>query len=170
MGDLTKRLLNHLEEWLLGAILALMALTTFVQIVARHCGTPISFTEEVVRYLLVWITMLGIAAAAKRGSHIRVHAVSVLFPRLRVVLLTLAGVCACLFLAVLVLYGAKVVWTVHRTQRTEALNWPMWWAGMSIPVGAGLAIARTAQAWWRAVRGVRPDGAGDHSPSTRRVA
>ncbi len=152
MAKLAKRLLEHLEEWLLGAALAFMAGSTFVQVVARAWGRSISFTEEINTYLLVWITMLGIAVAAKRGAHIRVHSISLLFPRLRNAQVLLAAACSCAFFAVLVWYGGEVVLKSHTKMRTPALNWPMWWVGMSIPIGGALAIVRTVQACWRGWR------------------
>lgn len=149
MAKFATRLLEHLEEWLLGAALAFMAGGTFVQVVARAWGRSISFSEEINTYLLVWITMLGIAAAAKRGAHIRVHSVSLLFPRLRQAQMLLAAVCCCALFAVLVWYGGEVVLESHTKMRTPALNWPMWWVGMSIPIGGALAMVRTVQACWR---------------------
>lgn len=147
-----KRLFAHLEEWLLGLTLAGMALTTFVQVVARARGRSISFTEEVIKYLLVWITMLGIAAAANRRSHIRVHAVTLLFPRARRAQIVFGSLCSCALFAVLLIFGAKLAWTRHRLLKTSALNWPLWWVGISIPIGAGLALLRTIQACWRGLR------------------
>lgn len=152
------RLFEHVEEWLLGGTLAMMALMTFAQVVSRYClHRSISFTEELVRYLLIWVTMLGIAVAAKRRSHIGVRAVTLLFPRARRALMAIASLCACAFFAILLVFGSAMVWSEHRVQTTEALNWPMWWAGLSIPVGGALAILRTLQACWRAWR--EPDEA-----------
>ena len=145
------RLSDHVEEWLLGGTLAFMALMTFAQVVSRYClHRSISFAEELVRYLLIWVTMLGIAVAAKRRSHIGVRFVTMLFPRLRRALIPLTGLCMCVFFGILLVYGSAMVWSEHRVQTTEALNWPMWWAGLSIPVGGALAMFRTLQACWRA--------------------
>ena len=46
-----------------GAILAVMTLAVFVQVVLRYFGlTGIDGLEEVPRYLFVWLVMLGAAA------------------------------------------------------------------------------------------------------------
>lgn len=148
-----RRLFEHGEEWLLGATLAFMAAMTFAQVASRYClHRSISFTEELVRYLMIWVTMLGIAVAAKRRSHIGVHFTTLLFPRTRRWLSVFAGACACLFFAILVVYGGAMVWQEQRSQTTSALHWPMWWVGVSIPIGGALAILRTLQACWRAWR------------------
>jgi len=144
-----RRLFRDLEEWLMAGTFAFMVLTTFAQVVSRYClHRSISFTEELVRYLLIWVTMLGIAAAAKRRSHIGLRVLTLWRPCLARWTLLLGSLCACAFFAVLMIYGADMVWRLHRVQTTEALGWPMWWAGMSVPLGAALAIFRTVQACW----------------------
>lgn len=58
---------------LLGSVLGVMVLIVFVNVVLRkffHSG--LSFTEEALRYLFVWMSYLGIVAAFKTNSHIRV--------------------------------------------------------------------------------------------------
>ena len=160
MGRFLKRLVDSFEEWLLGVTLAGMALATFVHVVARNLGQSISFTEEVIKYLFVWITMLGIAAAAKRGSHIRVHSITLLWPRLRRAQMILGAACSCALFAILLIFGAKLAWTRHRIMHTSALNWPLWWVGISIPIGAALAIARTVQACCREWRHADPGADG----------
>ena len=57
---------------ILGSVLGLMVLIVFVNVVLRkffHSG--IDFTEEGLRYLFVWMSYLGIVAAFKTDSHIR---------------------------------------------------------------------------------------------------
>lgn len=65
--------LGHLYRLLLGSVLGGMVLIVFVNVVLRkffHSG--ISFTEEALRYLFVWMSYLGIVAAFKTNGHIRV--------------------------------------------------------------------------------------------------
>ncbi len=53
-----------------GAILALMTLAVFVQVVGRFSGGwALDGLDEVPRYLFVWLVMLGAAAAMHRGEH-----------------------------------------------------------------------------------------------------
>lgn len=58
---------------LLGSVLGIMVMIVFVNVVLRkffHSG--LSITEEALRYLFVWMSYLGIVAAYKTNSHIRV--------------------------------------------------------------------------------------------------
>ena len=161
MRRLLARLGANFEEWLLGATFMFMAFMTFAQVVSRYClHRSISFTEELVRYLLIWCTMLGIAAAAKRRSHIGVHFATLVAPKARVAFVVFGGLCTCAFFLILAVYGASMVWCEHRLQTTAALNWPMWWVGISIPLGGALAIVRTVQACWVLVRSREPKQGG----------
>ena len=52
-----------------GAILGLMTLAVFVQVVMRSLGRAMDGLDEVPRYLFVWLVMIGAAAAMHRGEH-----------------------------------------------------------------------------------------------------
>ncbi|MCL2001280.1 MAG: TRAP transporter small permease, partial [Planctomycetes bacterium] len=70
-----------LYKILLASVLGLMVLIVFVNVVLRkffHSG--LSFTEEALRYLFIWMSYLGIVAAYKTNSHIRVTLVSEKLP------------------------------------------------------------------------------------------
>lgn len=61
----------------LGSVLGLMVIIVFVNVVLRkffHSG--LDFTEEGLRYLFVWMSYLGIVAAFKTDSHIRMTMVT----------------------------------------------------------------------------------------------
>jgi len=53
-----------------GAILAAMTGAVFLQVVLRYAfRTGLEGLDEVPRYLFVWLTMIGAAAAMERGEH-----------------------------------------------------------------------------------------------------
>lgn len=57
---------------LLGSVLGTMVAIVFVNVVLRKFfNSGLSFTEEALRYLFVWMSYLGIAAAYKTNGHIR---------------------------------------------------------------------------------------------------
>jgi TRAP-type C4-dicarboxylate transport system permease small subunit len=69
-GDV--RLVLNATALLLAAIVAI----TFLQVTLRYLiGAPLSWGEELARYIFVWITFAGAAVAYARGTHIRVDAV-----------------------------------------------------------------------------------------------
>lgn len=66
------RLLTLIASLLVAVTVSL----TFMQVILRYFfNNPQTWVEEVGRYLFVWITFLGVAAAYFRDTHIRVDAV-----------------------------------------------------------------------------------------------
>lgn len=68
------RLLNIVDSFLNRFLQALMLLVTVVvtwQVFSRYVlNAPSSFTEELARFLLIWITLLGCVYAYRHNSHL----------------------------------------------------------------------------------------------------
>ena len=63
--------LRDLVELIAAAIMAALVVVVLFQVIARYVlRIPLSWSEEVARYLLVWGTLLGAAAATARSQHI----------------------------------------------------------------------------------------------------
>ncbi len=120
----------------LGMVALIFVITA--QIVSRVFFTAFGWTEEVARFLLIWLTFLGAALAWQQGRHI---AVKVLVERLRpglrrgVQMAALAVVCG---------FGLALAWLgwsfmdVSAFQRSPSLRLPMAYVYVVIPVAAGL--------------------------------
>ncbi len=66
-----RRLATHIEEVLAGALLGVMAVLAFVNILARYLTRySFAFTEEIEVAALVWITMLGAALGVRETAHL----------------------------------------------------------------------------------------------------
>lgn len=60
-------------EWLVVMILAIMSCLVFVNVVLRYgFNSSINVTEEVSRYLFVWLTFLGAVLAFSDNQHVSV--------------------------------------------------------------------------------------------------
>jgi len=133
--------INRGTETLLAIIGIAMATVVAVQVVGRYLFNHSPFwSEEVARYLLVWLTFLGAAAAYYRRAHPGIDVLSAwLGPRSRrVKAITVHLVCLALF-AVMIWQGA-IFSDFVRLQISPALSLPMWLVVMVIPV-AGVILA-----------------------------
>ena len=64
---------EHLLHWLMVIIIAAMALLVFLNVVLRYgFNSNLTITEEMGRYLFVWLTFLGSISAFIRNRHVRV--------------------------------------------------------------------------------------------------
>nr|WP_010133363.1 TRAP transporter small permease [Microbulbifer agarilyticus] len=129
---------------LLGALLGLMVLDVTWQILTRFLPMqPSSYTEEIARYLLVWIGLLGAAYAYRKQSHLGIDLLSNALHGRPKRLLQLFVVSVCLVFAsmVMVYGGAKLVLlTFELEQRSAALNLPMGYVYSVLPL-SGLLIS-----------------------------
>lgn len=66
-------LVNHIEEYVCGLLLATFVVLLFAQILARQFfAYSIPWAEEVATYMFVWFAYLGAVVAAKMSAHNRV--------------------------------------------------------------------------------------------------
>lgn len=69
-------ILWKIEDYILMTCLAIMAVVLFAQVVFRYAfGTPIIWSEELARYLHVWITFLGLGYGIRNKAHIEMRLV-----------------------------------------------------------------------------------------------
>ena len=67
-----KWLAEHFEEMLAATLLAMMACLAMVNVVTRYViELPLAFTEELEVNAMVWLTLLGSAAAFRKRKHLR---------------------------------------------------------------------------------------------------
>jgi len=67
-----KRACDNLLERVAMAMFLLLVCVTLFQVLSRYIfPVPISFTEEVGRFLFIWVSFLGAAIVMNRDEHIR---------------------------------------------------------------------------------------------------
>jgi len=75
------RLLVRSLEWVLISILGLMVVLVFGNVVLRYgFNSGITFSEEVSRFLFVWMVFLGSVLMLRDNGHLGVHTVTKLLP------------------------------------------------------------------------------------------
>ena len=126
-------------------LLALISALGLWQVLTRFIlSQPSSWTEEVMRRLLIWCVMLGVVVAFRRGALVSVDLMLRTsrgawrrFVRAFIALVSLA------FLAVIAWYGFDLAWRV-RFQTFASIELSMGWAYAALPVGALLSMLAVA--------------------------
>jgi len=123
---------------------AVMTMGVFVSVVFRYVlMSPMGWTEEVTRFLLVWCVMLGMAYTLQQGRHIRVTTLVRNFsPRVQRALEFIGGLIA---LAVLCVFVYKSYQFTSFTKdigevSQGSLEIPLWCANLALPFGGGLFV------------------------------
>lgn len=125
-------------------LMAVMTLNVLWQVFSRFLlGSPSSFTDELARYLLIWIGILGAAYVSGQNLHVAIDVLPKRFgektqKRLRGIvdwLIILFALCA------FVIGGSRLVYIVYvLDQHSPALQVPIAWVYLVIPVSGVLII------------------------------
>ena len=125
-------------------LLVIMVLSVLWQIFSRYLlNSPSSFTEELARYLFIWIGILGAAYASGQQTHL---SIDILPPKLnpsnRIKLRIFINILIILFsLTVLVIGGGNLVYVNDLLgQSSAALGVPLSWVYSIVPISGLLVI------------------------------
>lgn len=136
---------KHLEEVLCAVLLAVMTIVIFLQIVLRLLGLPLSWTEEIGRYMFIWLIYIGCASAIRKRKHISVELLDLfLKERGKFVLNIISNVVFLIFAVILTYYSFSVVQRVS-AQLSPAIRMPMSIPYSSVLVGGALMVVRLIQ-------------------------
>lgn len=125
-------------------MMIVMTLTVIVQVFLRYVFSfSLSWSEEVARYLMIWVAFLGGSLALQKGLHIGVELFLVrVSSRTRRWVSILSKMFVLTFLIYLTIGGLKITWAV-RDQSSPALLFSMAYAYLSAPVGGFFMALQT---------------------------
>lgn len=116
-------------------MVALIGVIT-LQIISRVLFSAVGWTEEVARFLMVWITFSAATLAFQRGRHIAVtFAVDAMPDRLRQVARIIATLSVIAFMVALAVIGYRYM-QVQSFQRSASLQLTMTYVYAVIPISA----------------------------------
>lgn len=167
-----KHTIDTLLGWVLVFLMSLLVVDVLWQVFSRYVlNDPSSFTEELARFLLIWVGLLGASYAAGKRMHLAVDLLPMKLEGQRKTYLTLFILaCTILFsLAVMVFGGIRLVAiTLYLGQTAAALQMPLGYIYIVLPI-SGLLIAFYAALHfvdeWRSLSG-RPTELEDHTGPT----
>jgi TRAP-type transport system small permease protein len=135
------RRVTWLIERLLMILSGAIALVVFLQVVFRYLlHQPLFWSEELPRYLLIWMSFLAAALAQKDDAHINIAlGLSRLSVRARQVVRIITDLVILGFLGTLVYSGGLVV-SITAHHRSTALQLPMGVVYAALPVSALLMM------------------------------
>jgi TRAP-type C4-dicarboxylate transport system permease small subunit len=133
------RLVGRIEMAAAGTIIAAICCTVLLQVLFRYLfHSPLAWTEELARYLQVWLTTIGAAMGVRMGMHFKLDVIHLAIPKhalhyYRAIIL----LASLLFIGMLAYYGSVMLETVQR-QQSPAMSVSMFYPYLALPVGAGL--------------------------------
>ena len=151
-----KMLNNHFEEYLLVLLMVAEVIIVFAQVITRFIlKSPLAWSEEIARYMFIWLVWIGAAYATKENKNIKIDLLSSKFTGAMKVF-------ADIFVAVLyiMLYtSGKVTYTVYSSNSiATGSHMPMWIAWFSLPLSMALMTFRFIQNSVRSIKDSKKKG------------
>jgi C4-dicarboxylate transporter DctQ subunit len=152
------KLLDRLEETLIGTLMAIATGVIFASVVLRFLSSvpyvqdvairlSMTWAQELCIFLFVWMAKFGAAYGVRAGVHVGVDVLTNrLAPRPRKVVVTIGLLGGVLFTGVVGTFGAIFVWEMaHTDQTSEDMEVPMWIVYLCVPLGSYLMCFRFLQ-------------------------
>jgi TRAP-type transport system small permease protein len=135
--------------WVCIGLLAAIFVVMVLQVTCRYVlGSPLVWSEELARYLYIWVCFLGAPIALRRGNHIAITLFIDWLPSKAVrAIVVFWHVVAFLFLVELAIQGAILT---ARSHTLIAITLPIPWSliYVVVPISAILMLLETAEAIW----------------------
>lgn len=143
-----KTFFDKFEEFALVLFLCIMSVILMLQIISRYIFSySFTWSEEMVRYIFVWTTFLGVPYCIKKGQSLKITLVIDRLPekiKKNVIKFNLAILF--IFFIILSVYGVVVVKNaINSAQVSPALGIPLWVLYFSVPFSSILSIIRLAE-------------------------
>lgn len=137
-----QRGINGLVRWIIIVLMFVMTVTVSAQILFRYVlNIPLGWSEEMARFAFVWVSFFGASALMRVREHINVTVFLDRFPRrVQAVAVFIANVCG-LICVYFFLAGGIALTTNEWAQLAPAMQIPMGWVYVAIPISAALMAA-----------------------------
>jgi TRAP-type C4-dicarboxylate transport system permease small subunit len=136
--------LDKIIAWMLIILMGLMVLNVSWQVLSRYVvQNPSSFTDELSRYMLIWLGMLGAAYVAGQNQHLAIDILpNKLSGKPKMKLLILINSLVLLFALIgMVLGGSNLVYITYiLEQKSATLQIPLAYVYTIIPISGLLVV------------------------------
>ena len=154
MQRVIKFLDDHFEEIFIFASLSAMSLIIALQVLMRYVfQASLSWSEEIARYLFIWLIYIGISYGVKKEAHVAVTATDLFLSKTqRKWMRLVSNIVFLLFAMCIFYYGREVCAKIARLgQEAPATGIHMWVVYLAVPVGFFLTCIRLIQRIYRQV-------------------
>lgn len=149
---------DHLEEFFIIPLMFLMSIIIFIQVIMRYVfQNSLVWSEELSRYMFIWLIYFAVSYTARREKHIRIDAAINLYPKkLRPYIEILSELIVLgfsVFIAVTaVTVFHKITWS---GQLSPAMRIPMQYVYAAPLVGFVLTAIRQVQCILRRIKAIK---------------
>lgn len=153
-----KKIWDNLEEFMIIPLIFAMSLIIFIQVIMRYVfQSSLTWSEELARYLFVWLVYFSVSFTARRQKHIRIDAAINLYPKkLRPYIEILSEIVVLAFSIFIAVTGVtvfhKIAWS---GQMSAAMGLPMQVVYAAPMIGMALTAIRQIQCILQKVKNLK---------------
>jgi TRAP-type C4-dicarboxylate transport system permease small subunit len=136
--------MNQFLKVIMIAIFSVMLVSLFLQVTFRFfLNIPLSWSEELARYLTVWMIFLGASLGVRSNKLIRLDILlTKINERYHIYFLYASAVISSFFYVVIIVKSFDIIQIVHM-QQSPAMTIPMSVPYLAIPVGSAFMLLNT---------------------------
>ncbi len=139
------KFIDNFEEYFCVWTMAIMTILVFIQVIMRYVfSNSLSWSEELARYIFLWLSWIGASYAVKEHSHFRVEMfANMIKGDARRYFEIFILVVWFLFSFALTWLGTDLVlFLIDSGQKSSAMEIPMSWPYAAVPVGCFMMCLR----------------------------
>lgn len=137
------KVIAKIEELIIAISLLFVTALLFVNIVLRYgFSNNTTWAEELIRYVMIWITFIGGAVCFRKGVHVGVDfLMNLVKGKAKKGLRLFVNIASIVFMIFLVKFSMDLVlFTMDTGQITPSLQIPLYYVYLAIPIGSLLSI------------------------------
>jgi TRAP-type C4-dicarboxylate transport system permease small subunit len=152
----TERILDFIHRCLFRVLIGMasvMLIIGFMQVFWRYVlQASLSWSEELLRYMYVWVIFLGVSLGIRKRIHVAIEAfITFLEGRVRYTFVMFVHLLTVVFFVLVVVIGIR--FTIHNLGQTSpAIQLPMSLVYIAIPLGGCLALLFAIEEWVKAAK------------------
>ena len=131
ISDITNIIVEHLVAILMGV----MTVVVFMQVIFRLIAGSLPWSEELSRYVMIYMVYVGASAGVKHGTHIAIEFVVGLLPeKKKYIAEIIADILMLISFAIIIYFGIRVV-KVTMMQKSPVLRLKMGYIYFALVLG-----------------------------------
>jgi TRAP-type C4-dicarboxylate transport system permease small subunit len=136
-----KRILDSIVDYTVLLLMCALVLVTSSQVFARYVlNNPLIWSEELARYLFIWIVFLSSSIAFRINKHLSVDfVIAKLLPGVKKNIKTTGSIIIAIFLTTIVVISPQIV-SVTFMQTSPTLSLPLGFIYLAFPASAVLML------------------------------
>ena len=139
-GNPLLQIIRNVNDAVVVVLFLAMTITVIIRLFSVCIQSPLRWTEELARYLMIWLVLMASAIAMRNRSHLQVDVLTSALPQKpKRILTAIVDLLTIVFLCIMTYFGFKVVQSTT-AQTSPAMQIPMALIYAAFPTGGALMI------------------------------